>query len=524
MINQLFDPAPLSAGASNSHVQLSSIEVAPYWLSAIVDSADDAIISKTLDGIIMSWNKGAERTFGYTAEEAIGQPVTMLMPPEHQNEEPSILARLRQGQKINHFETVRTHKDGRLLDISLSVSPIRNAEGTIIGASKIARDITDRKIAEERSNILQTIREPLVILDADLRVKLANRAFYQTFQVTEDETENKLFYELGNGEWKIPALCTLLEEIVPRDTQFNNFEVEHDFPHVGRKAMLLNARRVYQEPGGTQTILLSIEDVTERKRLENALQAHTRKLEWSNRELQDFAYIASHDLQEPLRAIQAFGDRLMSRHGQALGDEGRDYLNRMQNAAGRMRTLIQNLLEYSRVTTKANPFKIINLEQVANATVSDLSQRVEESGGRIEIGALPTIEADASQMRQLLQNLIGNALKFRRADVAPVIRLHTVEGWPCPDANKGSAGEEQCRFVVEDNGIGFDEKYAERIFSPFERLHSQRQYEGTGIGLAICRKIVERHGGYITARAVPGQGAGFTITLPVRQQQEEFKT
>lgn len=387
------------------------------------------------------------------------------------------------------------------------------------GPGQTERNINRALVLAE--NILQTIREPLVILDADLRIRMVNRSFYETFAVSPKETKGKLLYELGEGEWKIPELRTLLEEILPGNTQFNDFEVDCEFPRIGRKAMLLNARRIYQDPRETQMILLSIEDVTESRRLQSALREHTRKLEWSNRELQDFAYIASHDLQEPLRAIQAFGERLMAKHSEMLGDEGRDFLNRMQNAAGRMRMLIRNLLEYSRVTTKANPFKSLNLGQVANTVLADFSQRLTESGGCVEISTLPTIEGDATQMRQLLQNLIGNALKFRRADIPPVIKLYTADNSISLNATKQGNSEVQCQFVVEDNGIGFDEKYAERIFSPFERLHNQREYEGTGIGLAICRKIVERHGGYITAKSVPGQGASFTITLPVRQQQEE---
>ena len=248
-------------------------------------------------------------------------------------------------------------------------------------------------------------------------------------------------------------------------------------------------------------------EVAERQRAEASLAAHADMLELRNRELQEFAYVASHDLQEPLRAIQNFSERLRTKHAASLNEEAVDYLQRMQNAAGRMRVLIQDLLAFSRVTTQGKPFVSTDLNAIVENVVADLSNRLEESGGRIEIGKLPVIVADATQMRQLLQNLLGNALKFRREDEPSVVKVYSVE-----TEEAGAV----C-LAVEDNGIGFDEKYCDRIFTPFQRLHNQRKYEGTGIGLAICRKIVERHGGGIVVRSAPGQGATFFITLPMSQ-------
>ena len=250
------------------------------------------------------------------------------------------------------------------------------------------------------------------------------------------------------------------------------------------------------------------------------MKLYAKKLERSNKELQDFASVASHDLQEPLRKIQAFGDRLKSRCAAALDDQGRDYLDRMQNAAGRMHTLINDLLTFARVATKARPFEATDLVSVTREVVSDLETRIEQVKGRVEVGELPSVEADPLQVRQLMQNLIGNSLKYHRKDVPPVVTVyshHLAEGQPkSPSATRGPF----CQIVVEDNGIGFDEIYSDKIFTIFQRLHGRTEYEGTGVGLAVCRKIVERHGGTITARSTPGQGSTFTVTLPVRQPKE----
>jgi light-regulated signal transduction histidine kinase (bacteriophytochrome) len=221
--------------------------------------------------------------------------------------------------------------------------------------------------------------------------------------------------------------------------------------------------------------------------------------------LQDFAFVASHDLQEPLRKIQAFSDRLKLKCGPAFDDTGRDYLARMVDAAARMRRLIDDLLMFSRVTSKAKPFEPVDLAAIAHTVVSDLEIRIEQTGGKVEVGPLPALDADPTQMRQLLQNLIGNALKFRRPEVPPLVAV-----W-------GDQQDGHVRLSVADNGIGFDEKYTDRIFQVFQRLHGRAEYEGSGIGLAVCRKIAERHGGGISARSTPGVGSTFTVTLPLQQ-------
>jgi light-regulated signal transduction histidine kinase (bacteriophytochrome) len=245
-----------------------------------------------------------------------------------------------------------------------------------------------------------------------------------------------------------------------------------------------------------------------RQAREDELEELTVELARSNRELNDFAFIASHDLQEPLRKIRAFGDRLVSDHSESLDEEARDFLDRMQNAAERMSRLISDLLTFSRVHRKGQPFAQVSLADVFRDVAADLEQRVQETGGRIVLPEeMPEIAADGSQMRQLFQNLLGNALKFHPAD-----RGTTVEVRVTPHT------DDTLRIEIIDDGIGFDPKYKEKIFGPFQRLHGRNVYEGTGIGLAICRRIVERHEGSIEVRSEPGRGTTFEVVLPIEQQ------
>ena len=284
-----------------------------------------------------------------------------------------------------------------------------------------------------------------------------------------------------------------------------------------RDAELEEARKGLERRVEERTRELKLE-IVERRQAEERLRATAVQLERSNRELQDFAYVASHDLQEPLRKVQAFGDRLKAACFKGLGVEGRDYLERMHAAAKRMQVLIDDLLAFSRVTTKANPFEPVDLNQVVREVLSDLEVRVQQTGAQVELNDLPMIEADPIQMRQLFQNLIGNALKFHQESQPPMVKVRgrTLNQ---PSGQNGHVND-VCQIEVEDNGIGFDEKYLDRIFVLFQRLHGRSAYEGTGIGLAICRKIADRHSGSITARSAPGRGATFIITIPLKQKTE----
>jgi len=369
--------------------------------------------------------------------------------------------------------------------------------------------------------VVDTLREPVLVLDASQRILSANRSFYQTFQVRREETEGRLIYELGGHQWDIPRLRDLLQTIIPVNTHFEDFEVDHEFPTIGHKTMLLNGRRLERTSGAPWLILLAIEDITDRRRTAAVLARQARELARSNADLQQFATIAAHDLQEPLRKIQFFGEQLKIECGEALGDEGRDYLERMRNSTKRMQSLISDLLALARIGSSAQRFVPVDLAAVTRNAVSDLEVRIEQVGGRLRVGELPTIEANPLQMRQLLQNLIDNALKFHRPDEAPVVKIHgELLGVRKGRLRGNSPVAKSCRVIVEDSGVGFDEKYLDRIFAPFQRLGGRGQHEGTGIGLAICRKIVERHGGEISAQSTPGQGSTFIVTLPVVHGKE----
>ena len=269
----------------------------------------------------------------------------------------------------------------------------------------------------------------------------------------------------------------------------------------------------------------NMSDITLRKRAEQVLQnAHDElersvdertselchavaKLESMNQELQEFAFIASHDLQEPLRKIQAFGNILITKHKNSLNPQGQDYMDRITKAANRMSRLLRSLLDYSRTGTSQLKYGPVSLTEVAKGAVSDLEFLINKAKGSVEISELPTVDADAALLSQLFQNIIGNSIKYRKESEPPVVKIY------------GKIFDATCQIMIEDNSIGFDECYSHKIFKPFERLHGKNTpYSGTGMGLAICKKIVNRHGGEITVRSVPEQGTTFIVTLPLVQQ------
>ena len=263
-----------------------------------------------------------------------------------------------------------------------------------------------------------------------------------------------------------------------------------------------------------------IHDITELKKAENEIREYALKLELSNAELQDFAYVSSHDLQEPLRKIQAFGDRLLQKELENLSPAGQDYLQRILNAASRMQNLINDMLKLSRIGSQETPFVELSLNEILSEVKEDLFVQIEKSDAIITSEDLPVIYADATQMRQLFQNLISNSLKFAREGVRPEIKISSA--FFEKEAYHGGK-EKFVRIFLEDNGTGFEEKYAEKIFVVFQRLHGQK-YEGSGIGLAICKKIIARHNGTIEAKSAPGKGTQFIFSLAVNSPQKDIKT
>jgi PAS domain S-box-containing protein len=356
--------------------------------------------------------------------------------------------------------------------------------------------------ARASREILDTMADALFVIDASGCIRVVNHAAHELLGFRDSDLLGRSIdrIEQTSGDATISRTLHDLARRGPIRDQ------ERLLRHVDGHAVNVSVSiSPVSRPEQQEGAVVIARDIRARKRADEELRLALTHLEQSNRELEDFAYVASHDLQEPLRKIQAFGDLLRSKHAEAMPEQARDYIERMQSAAKRMQILINDLLAFSRVTTKAQPFVRVDLAQIAAEVVKDLETRIHESGGRITVGPMPVIEADPLQMRQLLQNLAGNALKFHRPDVPPVVDV------------RGEIDGARCRITVADNGIGFEEKYAERIFTMFERLHARARYEGTGIGLSICRKIAERHGGEIRAYGRVDRGATFVVTLPVRQ-------
>lgn len=316
-----------------------------------------------------------------------------------------------------------------------------------------------------------------------------------------------------------PAMRERLARVMSSG-ETEQYEVQAEFPDgsINTFESRLGPIRDGEQVIGT---VLVTRDLTKQRQAEEArrvaerqIREYTVQLERSNSELERFASVASHDLQEPLRKIQAFSDRLRQKYEELLPEAGRDYVNRMQEAAKRMQDLINDLLMFSRLTTKEQRFSPVNLQKILTAVLSDLEVRIEESEAKIEYAELPLIEADPVHMRQLFQNLISNAIKFRRADVPSVIKI-TAETVPVEGKRGG-----MLHLTFSDNGIGIEAKYHDRIFGIFERLHSRGKYEGTGVGLAVCRKICDQHGGSIRVESGPEGGSAFIAELPIRQERK----
>jgi PAS domain S-box-containing protein len=483
--------------------QSKRAERAALLLGAIVDSSDDAIISKDLNGIITSWNIGAERLFGYTAAEAIGKSVTILIPSDHLDEEPKILSLIRRGEHVNHFETIRQRKDGSLLDISLTISPVRDGQGNIIGVSKIARDITERK----------RIEAALLASEARFR-QLADAMPQMVWTARPDgymDYYNERWYEFtgfardtyGDISWEPilhPGDVQRCREAWSRAVQSGQpYNIEHRFwdqaEHRWRWFMA-RALPVRDAGGSIAKWFGSCTDIDGQKHIEDDLRR-------ANKDLEQFAFSVSHDLQEPLRSIKIYSELLQNTCGQELQGQALEFLMYVRNGATRMEMLVRDLLTYTQVTKFEKPAELSDAGEALRITLENLAGTISESGARITADPLPSLRVHRAHLQQLFQNLIGNAIKYRSPDR------------PCAVGITAERQSEYWIFAVSDNGIGIDSEYKERIFGLFKRLHTNDEYSGTGIGLAICQRIVDRYHGRIWVESEPRRGSTFLFTLPV---------
>ena len=377
----------------------------------------------------------------------------------------------------------------------------------------LKQEIEERKDAEDRlraseaewRSLVDNVPDAILIVDRDMNVRFVNRLLPP---LRQEDVIGKPVYHFVAPEDQ----ATVKEQVAFVFAHGEITEYETSGPgQDGKMAWYSTRVGPISHNGEIVAVLMIATDISTRREAQEKLQLYMSELERSNRELQEFAYVSSHDLQEPLRKIQTFGDRLEVKYANILDARGLDYLKRMQNAAARMQTLIEDLLAFSRVSTQAKPFKLVHLDEVVQDVLLNLEVQIALVNGRIHFDPLHQIEADRSQMLQLLQNIISNALKFHRPNIPPVV---SIKSQLMLDS---SLGVPAVQITVKDNGIGFDKQYEERVFGVFQRLHGREAYEGTGVGLAICRKITDRHHGTISVSSVVGQGTAFHILLPVSQ-------
>jgi PAS domain S-box-containing protein len=648
-------------------------------LAAVIESSDDAIISKTLAGIITSWNPSAERLFGYSSSEAVGKPMRMLLPPESANEERDILDRIGRGERVEHFETVRVRKDGRQIDVSVTISPIRDSQGAIVGASNIARDISERRRSDQALNesfaaserMLRELADQKFALDQHAIVAITDvqgtityvnekfcaiskyskeeligqnhrilnsghhpKEFFQqmyrtiaTGKVWHDEIRNRA--KDGSIYWVdttiVPFVAAdgkprqyvairaditerkraeqvLKESLITSEAALKELadlrfaldqhadvtmtDVEGRITYanerfcalsqyskdelIGQNHRILNSghhskaffQQIYQtiakgevwrgeiknrrkdgttywadativpflgRTGKPRQYVAIRADITERKRagealalqaleltrqaeqrradereirklnneLEKRVLQRTAQLEAANKELEAFTYSVSHDLRAPLRHIVGFSKMLGEACGSSLTPQGRHYLQRIEDGTHRMGMLVDDLLNLTRIGRQEIKLQATSLDSIVKDVVAELA--LDLAGRDIEwkISSLPCVKGDPALLRVVFDNLLANAVKYTRTRTRAVIEV--------------AAGNSA--LYVRDNGVGFDMKYADKLFGAFQRLHRSEDFEGTGVGLAIVQRVVQKHGGHIWAEAEPDKGATFYLSL-----------
>ncbi len=495
-------------------------------LAAIVESSDDAIIGMTLDGTITNWNQGAEKIYGYSSEEVVGKPVCVLVPTDRPDEIPKILEKVGRGEAIHSYEAVRIAKDGRRLDVSLTVSPIKDFAGNLVGASTIGRDITERRRTEGELRLSEARFRAMIeqsplsiqVLSPDGQTLQVNRAWEELWGVTlqhvagynllEDQqlVAKGLMPYIRRGfagePTPVPAAPYDPNETIPGLTS-------HEEPERWVRAFIYPIK---DEDGNIREVILMHEDITERKQaeeeirklneqLEQRVQRRTAQLKAFNRELEAFSYSVSHDLRAPLRSIDGFSKILLEDYADELDEEGSGYLGRVRAASQRMGQLIDDLLDLSRMTRSDMRRESVDLSALAESFAEELKRTQSERRVEFLIERGLLVEGDRSLLRVVLENLLRNAWKFTGKQTRARIEF-------------GASEQEDTRaYFVRDDGAGFDMAYADKLFGAFQRLHGASEFEGTGIGLATVQRIIHRHGGRVWAEGRVGHGATFYFTL-----------
>jgi len=488
------------------------------------------VASKTI-----TWSQGLWRIFGYDAEGS--QPVTLAiflghLHPDDTDQLRSLARRAFAQPAPFEFEYRITDAQGRLRTLAGRGVPLFDEAGTLLRLLGNTLDVTDeRQASETLEKQTYLLREAEVLLsfgswEWDLTTDriVWSEGMYQILGYENDHRPALLTPGSMSQHHHPDEAADFAQRVQGIITEKRPFDFE-------RRSLTLSGREIYvrekgtvltNERGEATKLIGSTADVTELKKSQADLEHRIAELDRSNRDLEQFAYVASHDLQEPLRKITAFAERLQLKYADRLGSDGQLYVERIVDATQRMRVLMENLLNFSRMTRKAGAFEPTDLNAVARGVLSDLDLKIDEKEARVEVGKLSTVDALPGQMPQLLQNLIGNALKFAASDAPPLVRILSQHVSTADKiAHHLDLTRQYTQLTVEDNGIGFDPSFAEKIFVLFQRLHGRSEYEGTGIGLAICKKIVENHMGIIFAESQPGQGARFTVILPLSQANTE---